>query len=248
MPVPPTFTARVAAARMLTPQVREIVFERETPLAFDAGQWVSFVLPLPNGESPELRRSYSIASAPNGTGRFEVAITRVDGGPGSTYLHSTPIGTELSVVGPQGFFTRPATKTGPSLFVGTGTGITPLRSMLLDAIARGEKRPLWMVFGVRTEADLLYREELDALAATHAQVRVLYTLSRGDASWSGRTGYVQTHVEKLWRELEAHGASTGDGAPHAYICGLHRMVGSVRDLLRKDLGATREQVHSERYD
>src|SRR5271154_5592813 len=104
MPLPPTFTARIAAARMLSPQVRELVFERAEPLAFDAGQWVSFVLP---GGEEELRRSYSIASAPNGTGRFEIAITRVQGGPGSTFLHSAPIGTELTVVGPQGFFTRP---------------------------------------------------------------------------------------------------------------------------------------------
>ena len=101
-----------------------------------------------------------------------------------------------------------------------------------------------MIFGVRTEADILYKEELDALAAKYTQVRVFYTLSRPGAEWTGKTGYVQTHVEKLWRELEAR----GEGAPHAYICGLHRMVGTVRDLLRKDLGATREQVHSERYD
>lgn len=241
--LPPTFTARVASARMLSPLVREIVLERDTPLAFDAGQWVSFVLPLPEGDAPELRRSYSIASAPNGTGRFEIAITRVDG-PGSTYLHSTPIGAELSVVGPQGFFTRAPAQTGPSLFVGTGTGVAPLRSMMLDALARGETKPLWLLFGVRNEGDILYRDELDALAAKHPHVRVFYTLSRPDAGWSGMTGYVQTHVEKLWRELEA----LGDGASHAYICGLHRMVGSVRDLLRKSLGAKREQVHSERYD
>ncbi len=243
MPAPPTFTARVASARMLSPLVRELVLEREAPLAFDAGQWVSLVLPLASGDSPELRRSYSIASAPDGTGRFEVAVTRIDGGPGSTYLHSAPIGTELSVVGPQGFFTRPIGES-PSLFVGTGTGITPLRSMMLDALAKGDARPMWLVFGNRTEADILYRAELDALAAKHAHIRVFYTLSRPNAPWSGKTGYVQTHVTELWRDLEA----LGGGAPHAYICGLHRMVGSVRDLLRKTLGAAREQVHSERYD
>jgi hypothetical protein len=54
---------------------------------------------------------------------------------------------------------------------------------------------------------------------------------------------VQTHVERLWSELAALGAP-----PHAYVCGLQRMVGSVRDLLRKDMAIPREQVHSERYD
>ncbi len=241
MPLPPTFNARIASARMLSPLVREIVLERDAPLAFEAGQWVSLVLPL----TPEpLRRSYSIASAPNGSGRFEIAITRIEGGPGSMYLHSAPIGTRLEVVGPQGFFTRPAVQDGPSLFIGTGTGVTPLRSILLDALAKGDERTMWVLFGVRYEADLLYRAELDALAAAHPNIRAYYTLSRPHDDWSGASGYVQTHVEKLWRDLE----SLGQGAPHAYICGLHRMVGSVRDLLRKQLGAAREQLHSERYD
>ncbi|HEX7600510.1 MAG TPA: FAD-dependent oxidoreductase, partial [Polyangiaceae bacterium] len=132
MALPPTFDARLVGARMLSPLVRELVFARAdgAPLAFEAGQWVSLVLPLPAGE---LRRSYSIASRPDGTPNFEVAVTRVEGGPGSTYLHAMPPGTELQVVGPQGFFTRPIDETGPSLFVATGTGVTPLRSILEDA-------------------------------------------------------------------------------------------------------------------
>jgi len=239
--LPPTFTARVAGARMLAPNVRELVLERAEPFPFEAGQWVSLQLPT----SPEpLKRSYSIASAPDGTGRFEIAVTRVEGGPGSLYLHSAPIGTELSVTGPQGFFTRPAEGSGPTLFVGTGTGVTPLRSILRDALGAGDARPLWLLLGVRTEADILYRDELDALAARHGNFRVFYTLSRPHEGWPGRTGWVQTHVRELWTEL----AAKDGGVPHAYICGLHRMVGAVRDLLRKDLGVARQQLHSERYD
>lgn len=235
--IPPTFHARVAGARMLSPNVRELVLERDEPLAFEAGQWVSLQLPVG-------KRSYSIASEPDGTGRFEIAVTRIEGGPGSMYLHDAPIGTDLEVVGPQGFFTRPRDEKAPSLFVGTGTGVTPLRSLLRDALGRGDASALWLLFGVRTEGDILYREELDALAARHPNVRVFYTLSRPHEGWKGRTGYVQTHVRELWTEL----AARGEGAPHAWICGLHRMVGGVRDVLRKELGAERAQLHSERYD
>lgn len=239
--LPPTFKVRLAGARMLAPNVRELVLERDEPFAFEAGQWVSLVLPVA-GES--VRRSYSIASEPDGTGRFEIAVTRVEGGPGSKYLHDARIGDELTVVGAQGFFTRPREQAAPTLFVGTGSGVAPLRSILRDAVGAGDALPLWLLFGVRTEDDILYREELDALAARHANVRVFYTLSRPREGWTGRTGYVQTHVRELWAELGAR----GDAAPHAYICGLHRMVGSVRNLLRKELGAARAQVHSERYD
>ena len=243
MALPPTFDAHLVRARMLSPMVRELVFERKdgAPLVFEAGQWVSLLLPLPSGE---LRRSYSIASRPDGTPRFEVAVTHVERGPGSSYLHAMEPGADLQVVGPQGFFTRPMDKTGPSLMVATGTGITPLRSILEDAVAKGETRALWMLFGVRREEDLIYRAELDALARTYPHVRAEYTLSRPEETWAGRRGYVQTHARALYDEL----ASRGEGVPHVYVCGLQRMVGAMRDLTRKDMGMAREFVHTERYD
>ena len=249
MPPPPTFTARLVRSTQLTHAVKELVFERVdgAPFAFDAGQWVNLVLPLAAGEA---RRSYSIASAPDGSPRFELAITHVQDGPGSTYLHALEPGTTLEVVGPQGFFTRPLATAPPSLFVATGTGVTPLRSMLHAAIAAKHPAPMWLVFGVRSERDLLYREELERLARENANVRVELTLSRPSDAWpsDARRGYVQTHVRELWTELDALGRNAGLGAPHAYVCGLLRMVGSVRELLRKDMGLPRQQVHTERYD
>lgn len=246
MALPPTFPAKLVSARMLSSYVREMVFERRdgAPMVFEAGQWVSLALPKEELPGGELRRAYSIASSPDGSPRFSVAVTHVRGGPGSTMLHAMELGTEIPVIGPQGFFTRPLEKTGPSLFVGTGTGFTPLWSMLNDALARGEKRALWVLFGNRTEADILYRAEIDALVKAHPNVRAEYTLSRGAEGWTGRRGYVQEHVRELYGELVAR----GEGTVHVYVCGLQRMVGAVRDLLRKDMGLGREQVHSERYD
>ena len=242
MPPPPTFDVRLARARMLSPNVRELGFERvgaSEPFTFTAGQWVSLVLPLAEGEA---RRAYSIASPPDGSPTFEVAVTKVEGGPGSTYLHELPIGNVLRVIGPQGFFTRPPLANHPSLFIGTGTGFTPLRSMIKAALAAGETTPMTLLFGVRHEADRLYREELEALTAQHPNLRAHYTISQPGEDWQGLRGYVQTHVEAAWRELEK------SGTPHVYICGLERMVGAVRDLLRKQMGVERKQVHSERYD
>ena len=231
---------------MLSPRVRELTFSRVDglPFEFQAGQWVSLVLPLVEGEA---RRSYSIASAPSASkhdSTFELAITRVDGGPGSTYLHELREGTVLRAIGPSGFFTRPTQQSHPSLFIGVGTGITPLRSMMLDALDAGDASPLWLIVGARHERDRLYLEQFQELTRKHQQVRVEYTISRAADDWEGRTGYVQTHVERLWHELSAK----GNGAPHAYICGLERMVSAVRDLLRKQMGVDRKQVHSERYD
>jgi ferredoxin-NADP reductase len=242
MPPPPTFDLRLERSRMLTPFVRELRFERVdgSAFAFEAGQWVSIVLPLPEGEG---RRAYSIASRPDGGAGIDIAVTKVDGGPGSTYLHAMREGEVVRAIGPQGFFTRPINARHPSLFIGTGTGVTPLRSMITDALATGDTSPMTLLFGVRHPEDQLYRGEFLALAEEHPNFRVEFTLSRGDDATS-RRGYVQTHVEELWRELEAKNA----GSPHAYVCGLERMVGAVRSLLRKEMGVDRKQVHTERYD
>ncbi len=225
---------------MLAPQVRELVFARVdgAPVELEAGQWVTLLLPLvPDGD---LRRSYSVASPPRRTPELEIAVTRVEGGAGSSWLHQMEVGQTLQVQGPQGFFVRGKGEGKAALLVGTGTGVTPLRSLLHDALSRGDQNPLVLLFGVRTRADLLYASELSDLAAKHPNVRLEPTLSRPDEAWTGRRGYVQHHVAELWKELPPDA--------HAYICGLNRMVGSVRELLRGELGATREQVHSERYD
>lgn len=246
MPLPPPFEARLVSARALTPSVRELTFERVDGqrMAFEPGQWLNVLLPIATGGAPDIKRSYSIASPPDGTPRFSIAVTRVQGGPGSTWLHEVEPGAVLPFVGPQGFFTRPVAAPPPSLMVATGTGVTPMRSMLLASMAAGSPSPTVILLGVRHEEDLLYADELAAVAAGHPSVRFEPTLSQPRGPWPGRRGYVQTHVQDLWAEL----GRLGGGLPHAYVCGLERMVGSVRDLLRKDMGLPRQQVHSERYD
>lgn len=237
--MPESFQARLVEAKPLAPGVRELTFERvDRPLAFAPGQWVNVALPA--SPAGPLVRAYSIASAPNGTGRFELAVTRVTNGPGSQALHELAVGAEVTASGPQGFFTRDADDGRPSLFVGTGTGVTPLRSMIHAALAAGATERLVLLVGMRHEADVLYEAELAALRAAHPNLEVHVTLSQPRAEWSGRRGYVQTHVPELLTSL-------GPEA-HVYVCGLERMVKAVRDLTRKELGLPRERVHSERYD
>ncbi|MDI3289223.1 FAD-dependent oxidoreductase [Polyangium sp. 15x6] len=244
MKKPETFEVRLASATMIAPMVRQLVFERVDgrPLDHDPGQWINLALPLPEGER---RRAYSIASAPDGSSRFELAVTRVPCGTGSIFLHDLPEGSVLSAIGPHGLFTRTSEDPSPSLFIGTGTGVTPLRAMMQAAIAAGSKAPLWLLFGARFEEDILYRAEMEAFTRAHPHVRYTVTLSRPGESWTGKSGYVQTHVPTLLRELEA---ASAPALPHVYVCGLERMVKSVRELCRHELGVDRKHVHTERYD
>lgn len=238
-----TFDVRIVSAELIAPSVRQIVFERvdSSLVDFDPGQWVNLVLPLPDGE---IRRAYSIASAPNASNRFEVAVTRVESGAGSKYLHDLPVGAVLSAIGPHGLFTRLPDHPHPALFIGTGTGVTPLRSMLHAALQHEPTLPLWLLVGVRYEEDILYRTEMEAFEKKHPNVRFFITLSRPGQTWSGRSGYVQSHVPELLREIE----SVGGQPAHIFVCGLERMVKTVRELCRGELGVDRKRVHTERYD
>ena len=242
-PMPETFTARLVRSRGVTPRVKELVFERldGQPFRFQAGQWVSLRLPLVDERRQPLRRPYSIASVPDGGARFELIVTRVEGGVGSTWLHEVGEGVDLEVKGPQGFFRLAA--QAPSLFVATGTGIAPIRGMVHEALARGGAEPLWVLFGVRALADALYKEELEALATAHPRLRLALTLSRADEAWKGRRGYVQEHVVELWSAL-----SSPEAPPHAYVCGVRKMLSEVRDVLRVRLGVERQRLHLESYD
>jgi CDP-4-dehydro-6-deoxyglucose reductase, E3 len=240
---PETFETRLVGSRLIAPAVRELVLERTDgkPFLFEPGQWLNLMLDMPDGQ---LKRAYSIASEPTGSPRFELAVTRVTGGPASVYLHELAQGTVLRAVGPYGLFTREGADAAPSLFVATGTGVTPLRSMMRAARAVSSPAPLWLLFGARCEDDILYRQEFEELARSHGG-RYEITLSQPSPAWTGRRGYVQAHVPELWRELAA---KVAPAQADVYICGLQRMVQSVKELAQGELGVPRKHVHIERYD
>jgi CDP-4-dehydro-6-deoxyglucose reductase len=228
-------------ARALSPSVRSLVFGLDEPLAFEAGQYVDVFAKVASGFV--FKRPYSIASVPADAREIEIAVTLVQGGPMSTALHAMQPGERAEIEGPSGVFRMRGAREEPALFVATGSGLAPLRSMLAEDLARGAgggERAL--LFGVRAEKDILWRNELDASARQHGRFRFEPTLSRPDAGWTGRTGYVQRHLAEMLASL--------GGAPrvHVYVCGLSRMTDEVTAMLEQDLGVPHERVNHETYD
>lgn len=224
---------------MLSSDVRALTLDPGEGFTFTPGQWVS--LKIPRAEGDPLPRSYSIASAPRADGCFDLAVTRVEGGPGSTWLHTAQPGATLAMSEATGFFTLPAQLPRPVLLVATGTGVAPMRAMLQAALRDGAAAvPFVLLFGVRTEADVLFADEFRALAARGPGFRFEPTLSRADDLHGGRAGYVQGHVPGLVRDL--------GGDCDVYVCGLNAMIKEVRRVLKEDLGFTRDRIHTERYD
>ncbi|HQB43008.1 MAG TPA: FAD-dependent oxidoreductase [Polyangiaceae bacterium] len=229
-------TAKLLRSRILAPGVRELTFDPGPDFEFEAGQWISCRIPATYGE--DLARSYSLASAPRADGTFDLAVARVDEGPGSTYLHSLDLGAEVTISRAQGFFTMDEFER-PAIMIATGTGISPFRAMLQALDAQGAfPYPVCLLLGVRTEKDILYGDEFEALARQR-NLDFSVTLSQ-PSQWSGRRGYVQTHLPELVGRFQ--------GQCDVYICGLSKMVKDVRRILKEELGLTKHQIHSERYD
>jgi ferredoxin-NADP reductase len=240
MPPFQTFTARLTRTTALSELTKHLEFEmRGVPrFGFVAGQWLSFKTSKPDGE--EITRAYSIASPPSENGGFALCLNRVQDGFMSNFLCDMKAGDEIACSGPFGdFILHPPPRD--TIFIATGTGIAPLRSMLHWLLAdesRHEGKQFWLVFGNRTEKDIYYHGEFLQLAAEHANFHYLPALSRGSGSWCGLRGYVQEHVRPL---------AEGRTDMHAYICGLEKMVKANRELL-KLLGWDRKSIRYEKYD
>jgi ferredoxin-NADP reductase len=234
-----TVTARLVRTTSLSELTKHLEFEVQAAsrFGFVAGQWLSLQHIKPDGE--EITRAYSIASPPDGN-RFAFCLNRVQDGFMSNYLCDLEEGTEISGQGPFGnFILKPPLRD--TLFIATGTGIAPYRSMLHWLFAdpsRHHNKHFWLLFGSRHEKDIYYHEEFLQLAAEHKNFDYLPTLSQGEANWKGLRGYVQEHVP---------GIVNGRGEMHAYICGLDKMVRANRELL-KGLGWDRKSILYERYD
>lgn len=216
-------------------------FEFEVPgvdnFAFTPGQFVS-VIDRVGGR--EITRAYSIASPRDGN-HFEICLNRVEDGIVSPYLFSLNPGDEIEIGEPLGFFTlrHPGHR---AVFIATGTGIAPFRSMLLDHLPKTQPR-VTLLFGVRYEGNLLYRDEFERLEKQYESFRFIPTITRPTESWQGRVGRVQAHLDEALVIRTPDELSTLD----VYICGLKEMVDDVRRDL-KQRGFDRKQIIFEKYD
>ncbi len=217
--------------REVAPEVRHFVFEIPEVERFDyhAGQFVSLAAQI---GTKEITRAYSLASRTNGN-RFELCLNRVEGGLLSPYLFDMDAGQSIDCAGPLGYF-HWREQGSDSILAATGTGIAPFRGMLQEAFPG----KVTLVFGVRYETHLMYREEFEQLERENPRFQFRPVLSRGDAGWTGRRGHIQPHV------LEVLGARRD---VTVYICGMKAMVDDLRGQL-KALGVDRKRIVYEKYD
>ena len=217
------------------------------------GQHVDVRLTAEDGYQAE--RAYSVASAPDGgrggpgdrrggppVGRVELAVERLEDGEVSPYLAGElRQGDRLELRGPVGgYFVWEPGRGGPLLLVAGGSGVVPLMAMLRQRAATGSQVPARLLYSSRTLEDVIFREELDRLAAAGDGLTVTHALTR--AQPPGWTGY-DRRIDAVM--LEEVGWRPGE-RPLAYVCGPTRLVEAVAGHLVA-LGHDPTRVKTERF-
>jgi ferredoxin-NADP reductase len=223
----------------VAPGLGSFIFEAQNGDGFDftPGQFVSFTAEI---AGKRITRAYSIASAPEpshtAVHRFELFLNLAPDGLFSHLLFGMKSGDIVEMRPPLGGFVL-RQPPRDSVFIATGTGIAPFRSMLRAHLS-DDSPQFTLLYGARYESHLMYRAEFEGLAAQFPRFRFWPTLSRPETGWTGRTGHVQEHLKE---------ALGGRRDLDVYLCGLKLMVDDVRSRLKSE-GFDRKQIFYEKYD
>ena len=211
-------------------------------LRFPEGKWIPFkagqfcMVHVPkDGEKP-LKKAYSICSSPFETGYLDLCIKLVEGGFATNWFWTLKEGDALTVTIPYGGFVLKEPVADELVFVATGTGLAPLRSMLRQMLLDGFQKPVTLIFGVRYENEVLYSDEFRELEKKHANFKFIPTISR-PKEWKGEVGYVQEKLKKY---------VTDPKGKQIYVCGLVPMIEAVQKAA-EEIGFDKKQVHFEKY-
>lgn len=234
---PQKFTSHLVYIEKVSSKVYLKRFDLVTPreITFLPGQTVMLQV------APGVNRSMSIASPPAENTSILVAHDVSPMGPYSQWTINARVGDEMNFIGPLGVFVLDAASPRKKVFVATGTGIAPFRSMILDVFANRESRignrELSLYWGLRHEDDIYWQDEFATLAAKHSNFHFHLTLSQPEGSWQGAHGRVTDHVFGMERNL-----ANSD----FYLCGNRAMVEEVRNgLLARNV--PKEQIKAELF-
>ncbi|WP_158965148.1 2Fe-2S iron-sulfur cluster-binding protein [Chachezhania sediminis] len=230
---------KVAAVRQETPDSVAISFEvpagKAEAFAYQPGQYLTLRAEV---EGADIRRSYSIASAPGET--LTVGVKRVDGGAFSTFAQALKAGDTVAVMPPEGRFTCKG--EAEVVLIASGSGITPMMAIAADVLARGGRATL--VYGNRNAGSIMFREGLDALKDRYMdRFTLIHILSREAQDVPLMNGRVTG--EKVLQLAKA-GAVDLDAAEAVFLCGPGGMIDDVSMALT-EAGVPQDKVRFERF-
>lgn len=227
----------VVAIRPETRDVKTFVFAPDGGVPpYAAGQSMTLDLEV---EGERLMRTFSLSSAPDGSGTISMTIKAQANGRATRWLHDRlAVGDRLTGQPPRGRFTLAAGRADRIALISAGSGAAPLMGMLRHLAATAPDSDVAWLHAARGPADVLFAEELAALQGRMPNLRVAVTVSRPVPGWFGFTG-------RLGRRLVSV-AVPDLGRREAFCCGPAGFMEEAR-LIHAAEGGARDRFHIERF-
>jgi len=224
------FKGKLVKKRYLAPDIVLLSFKLDKNFTFKAGQYI--MINISNGDETKTK-PYSVFSPPSQKETLDLCVKIVDGGFASEVLDKVEEGKEFDMKGPFGRFVFDEDKQkSVQFFIGVGTGIAPLHSMIQEYMPKYPNKKFKLLFGARTRKDLVFHEEFLKMEEENDNFEYIQTITREE--WEGNQGRVQQHLKGDFSDIAF------------YLCGLKDMVLTTKDLLIEK-GVNTENIKFERY-
>ena len=190
--------ATLGSRSVIAPGIVDLIFAMRTParLDFRAGQFVSIMVGK-DAAGNTLKRSYSIASPPHQGDRLRFIMRVMPEGAASQFVAALPLGAEVRMTGPHGFFVLEEEHPGDIVMGATGTGVSAVMPMLDELARRFDGGVRFLHWGARHEEDLFARHEIEALCQA-ARTELTISLTAPKPGWTGTRGRItQAIVDRL---------------------------------------------------
>lgn len=231
---PVVINAELVKKEQLTGDVFEFGFKfAPTDTPYKSGQFAMMNFDF---DGKKEQRAYSISS-PAQIDYFEICVKILPDGKGSSYLNGLKLRDKVEFKLPFGQFTVEPDSPKDILFVGTGTGLAPIKGLVQELLAKGFKQQINLIFGVRSEEDIFYQDILKDLAEKHENFHYRICCSQPSSNWQGDCGRVTAFLSQY--DLKSPNVAL-------YICGNGNMVKDVRAYALEQ-GMERTAVHVENF-
>ena len=231
------FTTRLKSREQVADSTFAFRFEKPVGFEFKAGQFLTWSLIDPAETDAEgTRRIFSIASA-----CYEddlMMATRIRDTAFKRVLKAMPEGAEIAINGPIGKLTLPEDQSRPAVFLAGGIGITPFRSMILEATRENSNQQISLFYSNRRMTDAAFFDELRELENRNARYKFIGTLTASDRSWRGETGHINREmIARYVNDLSE---------PIYYVAGPAVMTDALKNMLEQ-AGVSSSEIRSEKF-
>jgi ferredoxin-NADP reductase len=204
---------------------------------FQAGQYLNIFLEVAGVRTS---RPYSIASSPSQTGYYDITIrSMADGFVSNYFLEQVQVGDAFESTSPAGtFFYNPLFHGKDLVFLAGGSGVTPFMSMIREVSQRGLDRRIHLIYGSQNRQDIIFRDEIEQVAARHANIAASMVISNPSRGYKGLKGFITAEIIK---------EVLGDVSSQTfYVCGPELMYTLCLAELER-LGVARRKIRTEVY-